>query len=149
MGAALRRRALDQRQPIRGEDGDGRTVAGDGRRIGRVAVEQVPASLGAADRGHQRALDPVLAANRRLGAGERRAERDQVAAVAGAEGAPGEGEVERLEEVRLAGAVGADQADDPGVQLEPQPLEAAQRSGLGCGDQHGAPHTLRRIGITR
>ena len=112
-------------------------MAGEGRGVGGVAVEQVAAPFGAADRRHQRPLDAVLAAHQRLRARQRAAERDQVAAVAGPERAAGEGEVEGLEEVRLAGAVGADQADDPRVELQAQPLEAAQRCGLGCGDEHG------------
>ena len=72
---------------------------------------------------------PVIVAHRRLGSRERAAEGDQVAAVGGAKGAAGEGEVERLEQVRLADAVGADQADDPGRQARPAPASRL-RSGL-------------------
>ena len=144
VGAALRRRALDQAQPVGGEDRDRRAAAGDRRRVGRVAVEQVAAPLAAADRGEQPALDAVLVADRRLGPRERAAEGDQVAAVGGAEGAAGEGEVERLEQVGLADAVGPDDADDPRLELDPDALEAAQRPRFDRGDQHRRPRVLRR-----
>ncbi len=103
VGSALGRRALDQRQPVGREDRDRWAVAGDRRRVGRVAVEQVAAPFAAADRGEQLALEPVLVADRRLGPRQRAAEGDQVAAVRGAKRAAGEGEVEGLDQVRLAG----------------------------------------------
>ncbi len=134
VGAALPRRALDQAEAIGGEDGDGGPVAGQGRRVGRAAVEQMAAALAAADRGHQPALEPVRVADPGLGPGQRAAEGDQVAAVGGAEGAPGEGEVERLDEVRLADSVGTDDADDARLELNPDLVEAAQRPRFDRGD---------------
>ena len=134
--AALGRRALDQDEAIGGEDRDGRALAGDRRRVGRVAVEQMAAALAAAHRGEQRALGAVLGPDRRFGAGQGGAEGDHVAAIPGPEGAAGEGEVERLEEVRLAGAVGTDQAGDALPQLDPELAQTAQRCGLDRGDQH-------------
>jgi hypothetical protein len=124
--AAFRRRALDQAEAIGGEDGDRGAVAGDRRRVGRAAVEQVPPALGAADRREQGPFGAVLIADEGLRPREGAAERDQVAAIGGAEGATREGEVESLEKVRLAGAVGADQADDPALHLDPHAGEATQ-----------------------
>ena len=81
-------------------------------------------------------LDAVLVADDGLRPGELAAERNQLAPVGGAEGAAGEREVERLEQVGLAGAVWADQADDTLVQLDPRPVEAAQWPRFDGGDQH-------------
>src|SRR6185295_13673217 len=118
MGSPFRRRALHQREAIGGEDRDGWTVAGQRRRFRGAAVEQVAAALGAADRRQHVALDLVVVAQGRLGTGEGSAERDQLAPVGRPEGAAGEREVERLEQVRLAGAVGPYEAGDAGPQLE-------------------------------
>jgi len=81
-------------------------------------------------------LDPVLVADRRLGAGQLIAEGNQLAPIRGPERAAGEGEVEGLEQVGLAGAVGADQADHPLPQLDPRIAQAAQRPRFDGGDQH-------------
>jgi hypothetical protein len=89
-------------------------------------------------------LDPVLVADHGLGPGELAAEGDQLAAVGGAEGPPREGEIERLEEVRLAGAVGADEADGPRPQLDARVDQVARRPRFSI-----SAYTLRRIGITR
>ena len=85
-----------------------------------------------------------------FGASEIAAKGDQLTPIRGAKGAAGEGEVERLEQVGLAGAIGPDQADDPLPQLDPQVTQAAQWPRFYGGDQHPpAAYTLRRIGITR
>src|SRR5206468_6297472 len=70
MRAALRRRALDQREAIGREDRDGRAAAGQRCRVSGTAVEQVPAALRAADRSQEVALDAIVVADRRFGAGK-------------------------------------------------------------------------------
>src|SRR5215218_10235151 len=108
MGPSLGRRALDEGQPVRSENRDGGAAAGDRAGVGGTAVEEVAAAFAAADRGKERALDPVLVANGSFRPRQRAPEGDQVAAVRGPEGAAGEGEVESLDEVGLAGPVRAD-----------------------------------------
>ena len=150
MRAALGRRPLDQGQPVRREDRDRGAVARCRDGVHRAAVEEVAPTLGPADRRQQPVLDAVLVADDGLGPRQLSPERDQVTPVGGPERSAGEGEVERLEEVRLADAVGADQADDPRPELDPRIGQASRGIGFDDGDQHrAAPQTLRRIGITR
>src|SRR5207253_4251451 len=137
VGPALGRRALDQGQAVGREDRDRRSGAGDRGWIGGVPVEEVAATFAAADRGQEPVLDAVVVADRRLRSRQGAAEGDQVATVRSAKGATGEGEVEGLDQIRLAGAVGTDDADDPRLQLDPDAVEAAQGAGLDRGDEHG------------
>src|ERR1700746_4169638 len=93
------------------------------------------APVAAADRSEQLVLDPVLILDRRFRPSERAAERNQVAAIGGAEGAAGKSEVERLEQVRLAGPVRSNDADDPQWKLDLDAVEAAQRLCLDRSDE--------------
>ena len=71
VGAALGRRALDQRQQVGREDRDPWPVA---RRDGRVdggAVEQMPPALGPGDRPDQAMVSALRRLDLRLGPGER------------------------------------------------------------------------------
>ncbi len=90
----------------------------------------------------RRRLDAVVVSHRRFRPGEGAPEGDQVTAVGGAKRTAGEGEVERLEKVRLADPIGADEADDPGPQVDPRLRQAPQRPRFDGGDQH-------RQGLTR
>ena len=107
VGAAGGGRALDQGQPVGHEDGDGRAAS---PRLGAGAagaVEQMAAAFVACEieaRNVRRSAPSATVASARASDSPKRI---RSRARSGPAGAPGEGEVERLEQVGLAGAVGA------------------------------------------
>jgi hypothetical protein len=113
---AQRRGAEDELEPVGQEDGDERAGARADQRLDRGTVR--PQALGLAgleaDR-HLVAAEPVLAEE--LGAGELGTEADDLTLVRGPARARRAGEVDRLQQVRLAGAVAA--GDDGQARAQP------------------------------
>jgi hypothetical protein len=97
----------------------------------RPACKEVPAFSRAVDRGEQSG-----AARRQveLHPGALIAEADHVPVVAGPEGAAGEPEVERFEQVRLAGSIRAVNHHDTVPDLRPVIDEVAEPAALDCAD---------------
>ena len=133
MGPAMGRGSLDERQPVRVEDVHQRAlpgIAGQG-----PAGEQVPALAGAVEGGQQLSAPLEL----ELHPSPLLAIADQVPVVAGAKGAAGEAEVDRLEEVGLAGSVRAVDHDDVRRERGPRGGEVPEPAALDCADDHGRP----------
>ena len=143
MGPPVGRCSLDERQPIRMEDAHQWTltgIAGQG-----PAGEELPALAGAVEGGQQDAALGEL----ELHPGTLLAVANQVAIVAGAKRAAGEAEVDRLQQVRLAGSVGPVDDDDARGERGARVRQVPETTALDCADDHCASYTLRRIGITR
>jgi hypothetical protein len=151
------RRSLDERQPVRMEDADQGPLTGIGRQ--RPAGEELPALAGAIEGGQQlSALHELELHPRTL-----LTVTNQVTIVARAKRAAGEADVDRLEQVGLAGSVRPVNDDDARRDGGARVGEIAETAALDCADdgresggssasRPGPPlitYTFSRIGITR
>ena len=145
MRAAQRRRALDELEPIREEDADQGPVRCIEQALGRCPVDLEPLGLPRLEADAELVLAVAIApvdldTHRAPGA---RVEAQQLALVGGPARAPGAAEVQRLEEVRLAGAVGPVHDGEPLAQPDLGRGVAAEVAHAQAGHHHGG---LRRSG---
>jgi len=92
-------------------------------------------------------VDSVRRLDVHLDAQRRSVEADDLAVVAGAAGAAGETDVERLQEVRLAGAVGAVDDRKAGAQRDLGAVVGAHVADAQAA--HQAHQTFKRMGMMR
>jgi hypothetical protein len=143
--AAQRRRALDELEPVREEDADQRAVRGVEQALGRRAVDLEALGLAGLEADAQLVLAVAvvpmdLHAHHASGPG---VEAHQLALVRRPARAPGAPEVQRLQEVRLARAVGPVHDREPLAQPDLGRGVAAEVPQAQARHDHGG---LRRSG---
>ena len=141
VGAPQRRGAEHEIEPVGEEDGDERTSARVGQLVDGGAVDLQPLRLARLETDG----DPVRVAvtlGVELQPRDAGAEAHDLALVAGPARAAGAGEVDRLEQVRLARPVGARDHGQPRAQPHLRRLVGAEVANGEAGDPHdGAPPT--------